>query len=245
MSSSDPRAFVADLFDAEAPPAPADRAASPWALEELGDDLFGGVQATGPLAAGFAMPGDAPHAHTAPAIDAEELARREADAFARGRAEGYAAGEAAGKARGHADALATLAAPQAALRAAVEQLTAAEQRWLALLAENVCALAVGVARHVLDRELTTDPSLVATLAQRAIDEFPLDQALVLRLHPDDVAAVQAALPPAALGTRELRLAADAHVARGGCLIEGRERIVDGRVDTALERIFRTIGQLQA
>jgi flagellar biosynthesis/type III secretory pathway protein FliH len=28
------------------------------------------------------------------------------------------------------------------------------------------------------------------------------------------------------------------VERGGCVIEGRDRIVDGRVDTALERIYR-------
>ena len=33
--------------------------------------------------------------------------------------------------------------------------------------------------------------------------------------------------------------------RGGCLVEGRERIIDGRVDTSLERAYRSIGQVQA
>jgi general L-amino acid transport system substrate-binding protein len=33
---------------------------------------------------------------------------------------------------------------------------------------------------------------------------------------------------------------DGRVAPGGCLIEGRDRIVDGRVDTALERLYRRL-----
>jgi flagellar biosynthesis/type III secretory pathway protein FliH len=56
--------------------------------------------------------------------------------------------------------------------------------------------------------------------------------------------VQDALP-AVPGTREVRISADPNVMRGGALIEGRERIVDGRVDTALERVFRAISQVQA
>jgi flagellar biosynthesis/type III secretory pathway protein FliH len=47
------------------------------------------------------------------------------------------------------------------------------------------------------------------------------------------------------GTREVRISSDPNVMRGGALIEGRERIVDGRVDTALERVFRAISQVQA
>lgn len=34
--------------------------------------------------------------------------------------------------------------------------------------------------------------------------------------------------------------ADARVSRGGCMVEGRERIVDGRIETALERVYRRL-----
>jgi flagellar biosynthesis/type III secretory pathway protein FliH len=47
------------------------------------------------------------------------------------------------------------------------------------------------------------------------------------------------------GARALRWIGDSNVERGGCLTEGRERIIDGRVDTALERAYRTIAQIQA
>ena len=33
---------------------------------------------------------------------------------------------------------------------------------------------------------------------------------------------------------------DETVSRGGCVVEGPERIVDGRVEGALERIYRTV-----
>ena len=39
------------------------------------------------------------------------------------------------------------------------------------------------------------------------------------------------------GGREARWIADEDVVPGGCIVEGPDRIVDGRVDQALERIF--------
>jgi flagellar biosynthesis/type III secretory pathway protein FliH len=40
--------------------------------------------------------------------------------------------------------------------------------------------------------------------------------------------------------RSVRWISDPEIRPGGCLVESRERLVDGRVDTALERIYRTI-----
>jgi flagellar biosynthesis/type III secretory pathway protein FliH len=48
-----------------------------------------------------------------------------------------------------------------------------------------------------------------------------------------------------VGRRELRWTPDARVARGGVLAEGRERIVDGRVDSALERMYRALARTHA
>jgi flagellar assembly protein FliH len=80
---------------------------------------------------------------------------------------------------------------------------------------------------------------VRELTQRAVAEYPQDHPLAIRLNPSDVAAVKETL--AASGrTGETRWLPDARVERGGCILEGRDRIVDGRVDTALERIYRTL-----
>ena len=86
----------------------------------------------------------------------------------------------------------------------------------------------------------------AWFAVFALAQFPLDQTVTVRLHPADVESCTALLQSND-GERvpEIRWVPDSHVHRGGCLIEGRERIIDGRVDTALERIYRVIGNVQA
>jgi flagellar assembly protein FliH len=230
MSSSDEHRFVADLFEAPATAAP-DATESAWALDDFySDDLFGAAHAADGPPFGAAAP--------APAIDAELMAQLEASAYARGRADG----EQAGFTQGETNARALLEAPVTALRAVAAQLSAAEQRWLSTLEENIAALAVAVAQHIIAREISIDPTTVVPIVQQAIASFPLDQPLTVRVHPDDASAVQGAMTGDTV-VREIRVVADATVVRGGSLVEGRERIVDGRVDTALERVFRAISQV--
>jgi flagellar biosynthesis/type III secretory pathway protein FliH len=232
MSSSDARQFVAELFETAVLP-PTDATASAWALDEFqADDLFGAVALDERTLS--VEPADA-----APSIDPALLAQVEADAYARG----YAEGDRAGFVRGESTAQQALVTPLTTLQAIAAQLSAAEQRWLSTLEENVAALAVAVAQHVIAREVSADPSTVLPLVQQAIAAFPLDQPLTVRVHPEDVPVVQDAMSSDSI-LREIRVAADPAVMRGGALVDGRERIVDGRVDTALERIFRAISQVQ-
>jgi flagellar biosynthesis/type III secretory pathway protein FliH len=66
---------------------------------------------------------------------------------------------------------------------------------------------------------------------------PLDLSLLTANAISDAGAVT--------GNRDASWLADPRVSRGGCLIEGRDRIVDGRVDTALERAYRRMAQIDA
>jgi flagellar biosynthesis/type III secretory pathway protein FliH len=165
------------------------------------------------------------------AADAERLAA-EVDAA-------YAAGVEAGRAEGEAAAHDALAGAAATLDVAATEVRTHEARWLGDLEAHVAALAVAVARHLVEREVVRDDTLVAELVARAVAEFPADQPLAVRAHPDDVPALKAAWA-ARPRAGELRWVPDAHVGRGGALVEGRERIVDGRVDAALERVYRAV-----
>jgi|GEM_PF-902073 len=161
-----------------------------------------------------------------------------ADAYSRGYADGVAVAQ--------RDAESKLSAALAALTAAVEAVRLHDAKWTANAEENIAALATVVARHLVQREVVADTSIVRDLVQRALSQFPMDQTVSVRLHPDDVAACGVLLAPDAAGrTRDVRWISDAHIQRGGCLVEGRERIIDGRVDTSLERAYRAIGQVQA
>ena len=119
----------------------------------------------------------------------------------------------------------------------------------AILEGNIAALAVLVARQIIAQEVKSSRDVVADLVRRALTEFPLEQAVRIRVNPMDLSLLTAtnageATTPMA-GTREATWLADPQVSRGGCLIEGRDRIVDGRVDTALERAYRRLAQVDA
>lgn len=206
--------------------------ATAWALDELElPDIF----STSPM-----HPAEPPRA---PAVDehardAAERTRVEAECYANGYRDAERAMANAGV-EARASVLNALAEAIASV-----QLHAA--RWTANAEENIAAIAVAVARHIVEREVTIDPSIVRDLVQRALIQFPIDQQIIVRLHPEDAAACAG---PGTLKdhvmTHEVRVVADPHIVRGGCLVEGRERVIDGRVDTSLERAYRSIGQVQA
>jgi flagellar assembly protein FliH len=172
----------------------------------------------------------------------EELARQAAaereKAVEEAYQEGFADGERAEAAR--------LRTVTQAVTEALEVLRDGEVRWTGTIEENVCALATVIARQVLGRELKLDIEPVATLVRSALDEFPIDQPIRIRLNPSDLTALASVsagdVDPlkAITKDREARWLSDATIAPGGCMVEGREKIIDGRIDTALERIYRRL-----
>ena len=160
-------------------------------------------------------------------------------------AEAYRDGFEAGHAAGVEAAAAELSSARAAAMGAAAEIRAREADWAGVLEENVCAVATAVARRILDRELETDRLVVLEMARAAVERFGLEESLRIRLHPDDHAVLSqaqggAAELAASLEGRAVQWIADPGIEAGGCVVEGRERIVDGRVDTALVRAYRML-----
>ncbi|MEX0912475.1 MAG: FliH/SctL family protein [Gemmatimonadota bacterium] len=183
----------------------------------------------------------------AQAREREEEIRREAEERCeRLVRESYDSGHEEGRAEGELAEGARLRTAVAATREALDELRAGEVRWSGTIEENICALAVVIARQVLGRELTLDIEPVAELVRTALQEFPIDQPIRIRVNPSDLTALSSvdaidANPLAAVvEDRDARWLPDASIAPGGCMVEGRERIIDGRVDTALERVYRRL-----
>ena len=220
--------------------APAAAFAGSWMLDELEISEFAAFDAN-----------DLPSLEETPEPSAEELAaiaaaeeeQRRLEEEARREqelADAYAAGAAAGYAEGVAVEHERLVGAVATLEAAVEQMRMHEARWLGALESNITALAMAAARHVIGREVAADPGALHGVMARALGEFPTDEPLIVRVSPDDMAIVADVTVK-----HEVRWMADPMVVRGGCVIEGRERIVDGRVDTALERLYRRLTHANA
>jgi flagellar biosynthesis/type III secretory pathway protein FliH len=174
----------------------------------------------------------------APQPDLTELVHQQAidEAFSQGFDAGKDAGAAAERQR--------LETSLTSVITLLVELREREARWAERLEENVCALAVAVGRQLFDAELQASPANVAKLVRRALTEFPIDQPVTIRVNPSDLASITASAVAdggqVTLGRAEAQWIPDPRVAPGGCMIEGRDRIVDGRVDTALERIYRRL-----
>ncbi|MEO8620361.1 MAG: FliH/SctL family protein [bacterium] len=157
--------------------------------------------------------------------------------------EAYDAGYRAGQSDAQARAAETMSGAVKALHTAAAFVTENEAGYLTALEDHLSTLAVCVARQIIAREVRTAPGITMDLIRRAVAEFPLQEALRIRLNPFDLTASATARDGEAVKIapgREVAWIPDARVEAGGCVVEGRERILDGRVDVALERAYRLL-----
>ncbi|MES1259344.1 MAG: FliH/SctL family protein [Gemmatimonadota bacterium] len=156
----------------------------------------------------------------------------EALAWNRGWAEGHAAGAE------RADE--SVAAAAAARQVASLAVDASKRALREEMARALPALAIAIARIVIEREVVADPTVMQHLVHRAMAMTPLHGTVSVRLHPDDLAALNAGEANAAAAvavTGELRWVPDDSMPRGSCVVDGPSSIVDGRVDRVLLDLY--------
>jgi len=149
------------------------------------------------------------------------------------RAEGYARGHAEGLASGQAEIRRIIAQMEGILDAFTRPLARLDAEVTDALAE----LAVRIAGALLGRSYAADPTLLAALAQEALDIAGSESRhLELRLHPDDIAMLTPHLPP----LDGVRLVADQTLARGDLRVHADSVRINGsleaRLNAALQRI---------
>lgn len=195
----------------------------PWVWEDLSQATVGGASADGGRGEGVDESTDPEAPSPEDLID--EAFRK---GYERGRREGEALSEA------------ELGPALSALSEAGRQLEEAQSGMLADLERNTAALAVGIARELVVSELEHSPEVVAELVREGVSAFALDAPLTVRLSPADLALLVAGGDSALSGSRAVKWEPDPRIGRGGCLVEGPGMIVDGRLDLALERVYKAV-----
>jgi flagellar biosynthesis/type III secretory pathway protein FliH len=161
----------------------------------------------------------------APAPDPEQVA--------------YNRGYEAGKVAALEEANRTVKRAAGLLVSTAEALDAARANVVRELEDSVYLLSLAVARHLILREVSADPSVVRDLVQRGLEAFPVGSRVEIHVHPDDLAALrsQFELPGTDGRAAEIQWTPDQSVERGGCTLETPHRVVDGRVDLALRDLY--------
>lgn len=165
----------------------------------------------------------------------EQMQEQQVRAVADARRAAFEEGRVAGRAEAQISADRRVADAVDAVSNAASTVRHHAELYAGILEENLTALACAIARHVIQRDLQLDPSQIRGLVRNALAEFPQESTLRVRLNPADHGLLvgDPSYP-------EVSWVADARVERGGCVVEGRDRIVDGRVDLALDQVFRRL-----
>jgi flagellar assembly protein FliH len=170
----------------------------------------------------------------------EQAARLLAEAEAasesvRGQAErrGFEAGFAAGREAGLAAVTETVAAAQAHAESVRVRAT-----------EPALRLARRMAEKIVGRAIELEPALMADIVAQALAASRATAgAVVVRVHPDDLAAVEADRRRWADGpgaSLQLRVVADPAVARAGCVVETPVGRLDARLASQLDALERAV-----
>jgi flagellar assembly protein FliH len=164
-------------------------------------------------------------AHTAGADDLDAAAMRR-EAFEQGRQEGERAGEERATAQ-YREAVAAFG------RSAL-QVATLKPRLRAEAERELVELAFAIARRILRREVSVDPTAVVGLIRGCLDQYTRAEISRLQVHPQDLAAVNQFFSenPAP----QLEVVADPKVSRGGAVFETTRGTLDARFETQLEEI---------
>jgi flagellar assembly protein FliH len=167
------------------------------------------------------------------------------DARAQAEATGFAEGYAAGVAAAEAEVAARAAAFEegcrralAALRQAAEDLRRRQAVALDEVADQAAALALEIARAVLQREVAASADPGRDALARALHLVPDEGPVAVRLHPAD--AARAGDVADLLPGREVVVVPDPSVQPGGCLVQVGATRVDAQLSTALERVAEVL-----
>ena len=127
------------------------------------------------------------------------------------------------------------------LSAMQDRLTQAEQD----IAQQVLALACGLARQVVRRELAIDKAALEPVIREALGMLVMDgKRAIIKLHPLDLEVLRAPLQEA-FPSPTLTWLSDDAVERGGCLVESAGTVIDGSLSKRWERAVANLGLASA
>lgn len=133
-----------------------------------------------------------------------------------------------------------------ALQSVAQEWSKASSEWLDRIEDNVLALSIAVSKYVLQAELSTSPGKVHGVVQAALKKASAwDEAIRVRLHPDDIAVLESLedeeFQALVASFKDVDWVSDDSLQRGECLVEGASKLIDGRIDVALQSLYEQVG----
>jgi len=126
-----------------------------------------------------------------------------------------------------------------ALGQAVQAIEQSRQAWQQHWETHALSVAMAIARRVVRRELAHAPEITVDLVREALELASGHQPIVVRMNPEDHAALGSRVEQVIQQLRlvgQAQIVADPTIASGGCKVETDYGAIDGQVATQLARI---------
>ncbi len=192
--------------------------ALPWRLEQTGIEPSGGLHAV-ELRDVSAPKSPAAREPAAPLPDVEAL-----------RLRAYDEGVAAGREQGRRGAAAEFEAKLATIESAVGHVLGYKRRLREEAQREVVDLAFAVARRVVRRELSLNPTAAAGIVRACLDECSASEVERILVNPHDLEIIREHVGDAA------EVVASSEISTGGAVFETKRGRFDARIEAQLEEI---------
>ncbi len=161
-----------------------------------------------------------------------------------GRATGRVQGEDAGRCAAIAEWRERLSKLESAWASGLSKFEGEREGLLRAAREELLGLALQIAERVVKRRVACDPGLVVEQVAAASAQLAKSSGVIVQVHPDDVAIVEAAFPELSrkfLALRHAKIAGDPALSRGSCVVRSQAGgMIDASLETQLDRIARAI-----
>ena len=129
------------------------------------------------------------------------------------------------------------------LDSVINELRSAYSKEIVSLEDSVVELAVMVAEHILEHEISDNSKIVVDQTRKAIGSLDRDIIFKIHLHPENIEileSVKSKLINDSSVMKKVELIANTDVDQGGCILETSAGIVDARLKTQLERVRQVL-----
>lgn len=163
--------------------------------------------------------------------------------IAEGREQGRAEGVEQGRQQAYDETVATMQAQGERLRELMQSLTEPFAELDQQVEEQLVMLASLMAKHIVRRELRTDPAQVIATVKQAVAALPIaTRNIQVLMHPEDAQLVRESMSLDQSSGEERRwyIVEDPTVTRGGCNIETEHSRIDVTVESRLGAIIAQV-----
>jgi type III secretion protein L len=120
--------------------------------------------------------------------------------------------------------------------AAIAEVNAARDRYLAESEPELIRLAVKIAQKIIGEELRTNPDAIVSVARECLQGLRRERSLTLRVAAADADLMRhrIGLLREAIGPhRSIEVVADPAIGPGGCIVESEYGVIDARLETQI------------